>query len=92
VRFSGDVVRQEGGEPRSALLAVLPYAPVSPFTQARLDETLGLVIGLRAIGPFEGVFDTHGLADTREFLRLLIRQNSSELLKRGHTSLPDLSS
>ena len=62
MRAAGVVVAQERGQPSSALCAVCPHPPVSPFAQASLDEALGLAVGLRVVWACERVLDTKRLA------------------------------
>ena len=66
MRAAGVVVAQESGQPSSALRAVCPHTPVSPFAQARLDEAFGFAVGLRAVGTGEGMFDAQRLAGARK--------------------------
>jgi len=54
---AGVVVGQAG----NAFLAVCPDASKSPFTQASLDEALGVALGLGPIIAGEGVLDARGL-------------------------------
>jgi hypothetical protein len=62
------VVVEEHGQPRGSLLAVVPEAPVGPFTQASLDEAFGLAVGLRRVGTGVGVLDAERLAGLVEEL------------------------
>lgn len=66
VRSSAVVVGQENGEPGRALVAVGVGSGIGPFTQTRLDEALGLAVGLRAVGSSETVFDAQDLAGSCE--------------------------
>jgi len=64
VRSTAVVVGKKGGQPGSACCAVGIASGVRPFSQASLDESLGLTIGLRSVGASEGVLDTQGLTGT----------------------------
>ena len=66
MRAAGVVVAQERGQPSSALCAVCPHPPVSPFAQASLDEALGFAVGLRAPAAGEGVCDAQRPASARK--------------------------
>lgn len=60
------IVAEEVRKERGALEAGAVGASISPLTGNGLDETLGLAIGLRAIGPGEVVFDGVQVAGSGE--------------------------
>src|SRR5882672_12019791 len=62
VRAVPVVVVNPALEHRGALRGMVVGNSVGPFAQGRLNESLGFAVGLRAIGPREGVFDAQAPA------------------------------
>ena len=62
------VMMDPGLEGRGTLAGVLIGEAVGPFSQGRLDEPLGLAVGLGPIGTGEFVFDAQLLARLGEVL------------------------
>ena len=54
------------GERFGSMSGVLERPAVRPFTKRRLDEPLGLAVGLGALGPSEFVTDAERLASVGE--------------------------